>query len=148
MTTEFHTANSKTTPIAAGVQTTRQQHIGVKEAARLLGVSRSAVYRMDRVHGSIRFLSTKRPITIDSESVETYLASSRPVEPEPETNAADLAGAGAHELKGLQADQDQAAEVPNTELTPSAPTLRSSGQRELTMPRQERASFLMYMTTV
>src|SRR5208283_1108367 len=58
--------------------------VNVREAAKRLRLSTSAVYRLDREHGPIHFLSTTRPIAIDLVSLETQVANIKSIELEPE----------------------------------------------------------------
>jgi excisionase family DNA binding protein len=49
----------------------------VREAAKLLSKSKSTVYRMDREHGSIRFVRRGWRVLIDAASIDAYLTGKR-----------------------------------------------------------------------
>jgi len=66
------TKKSTTTPLpTVAAQCLRPLSVNVREAAKQLRVSASTVYRLDRKNGPIRFISAKRPITIDQGSLES-----------------------------------------------------------------------------
>jgi len=74
-------------PQAADAQSARPFLINVREAAKQLQISTSTVYRLDRVNGPLRFISAKRPITIDQGSVEASLAKTKGIGSEPGVQA-------------------------------------------------------------
>ncbi|HUY86653.1 MAG TPA: helix-turn-helix domain-containing protein, partial [Acidimicrobiales bacterium] len=84
MTNESGTASSTSILQAVDAQRALSLGIKVREAAKRLRVSISTVYRLDREHGPIRFLSKTRPITIDPVSLENHGAITKSIELGPE----------------------------------------------------------------
>jgi hypothetical protein len=77
MTTKLGKINSKSILNAAAAQSTRSTVITAKQAAQRLGVSRSTIYRVDRVRGPFQFIIDGRRIFIDLTSFASHLADIR-----------------------------------------------------------------------
>lgn len=124
MTTVIHSATATgASTQSAAVASHPEEFISVKEAARLLGKSRSSVYRLNRGEGPLIFTRRGRNVLILAASFESYLAARKVSEP---------------------------ASVPRnskpaTGQAPVNATSHGSGQRELTLPWRDRpiiATFL------
>jgi len=129
-------------------QCSKPNLITVKDAARRLGVSKSTVYRFDRDNGPLRFVVDGRPILIENDSFETYLANIHRPETEP----------GSPEDEGLcdcpQEEQPDRTtpimgEKPLEASTDTPPCdvprpISSSGQRDHIVPRSYAPGLLYY----
>jgi excisionase family DNA binding protein len=123
--------------------------VDVKNAARLLGVSKSTIYRMDRKHGLFRFVSEGRRIFIDAASFELHMAQTRVVHKEAEPqNFEDPVHCQQEEKSASERLQqiEMQAEVPNTtQLITPAPPSRSGGQRGLIFREWHTPKFGCYL---
>jgi DNA-binding MurR/RpiR family transcriptional regulator len=148
MTKQSSKTNSTSILQTADAQSARPIHINVKAAAKRLGVSTSTVYRLDREHGPIRFLSTKRPIAVDLVSLETHLTHTGGIELEPDFHLDEERSLSTHKEKVEQIHSD-AREVPVV-ATPSAPTSDPAslvtwcGPREPFIPRRGGPFVIFY----
>ena len=124
----------------------RSNLITVKDAARRLGVSRSAVYRIDRNDGPFRFVVDGRRIFIENASFETFLANTGRNGTEPDT-AADDVTCDCPQEEQPERTPSQVDAMPVEPPRPSPfrdvpHTLSSTGQRENILPRRHAAGFL------
>jgi len=143
------TKTSTNHPSLAGAQSNRPLAITVKEAAMTLHISASAIYRLDRFHGPIQFISTVRPIRLDKDSLEAHLAASGPIELKPNlkaSNTSKLIPASADtDPVGADLTSVPAAEIVTQPIPQRAPATKR-GPRESMMPKPFHGSFLMYMS--
>ena len=152
MTKESITASSTSSPQASDAQRVFPLAVNVREAAKRLGVSRSAVYRLDREHGPIRFLSVKRPIAIDLASLEAQVANANSIEREPELTTDGLPCPCPHEAQAEQTEWGTSEMSMDT--AQSAPPMRpmspssSCGQRDLRLIRRNGAAVITYLTYI
>jgi hypothetical protein len=122
---------------ALNAETQNRQYppINVRQAAQMLGVSKSTIYRTDREHGPFRFVLDGRRIFIDFASFENYLAtitgsrSSALRESEQSIRTEQQLAAGADTESPVTEPTIETCET--TKSTTSIPASRSSGQREL-----------------
>ena len=124
--------------------------ITVKDAARRLGVSKSTVYRFDRDNGPLRFVVDGRPILIENDSFETYLANIRRCETEL-GSPADEAPRDCPQEEQPERTNSQMGEIrleaPTHILPSDAPRpTSSSGQREDILPRRQALAMFCYQS--
>ena len=133
-----------------GSQGSQPNLITVKDAARRLGVSKSTVYRFDREDGPFRFIVNGRPIFIENDSFETYLANTGRNRAEPDTAADDVPPDCPQEEQPERTDSRTDAmpvDPPRPSPFRDVPhAISSSGQRENILPRRNVAGFLYYQT--
>lgn len=135
-----------------GSQGSQPNLITVKDAARRLGVSKSTVYRFDREDGPFRFIVNGRPIFIENDSFETYLANTGRNRAELDTAADDVLPEGPQEDQPEQSDP-RMGEMPSMASTPTPPvdvarSISSSGQRENILPRRDALAMFFYQSLI
>jgi hypothetical protein len=152
MTKESSNAISTSILQAGEAQRAIPSSIDVKGAAKRLGVSTSTVYRLDREHGPIRFLSTMRPITIDFRSLETHVANIKSIERDPEL-VSDVVPCSCPYEEHAENTEPRTNEVLAEPTHPPAstrscyPSLRC-GQRELALTKRDGAAFIGYFSYI
>jgi len=113
----------------------QSQLVSIKEAAQRLRVSRSTAYRIDRINGPFRFVTSGRRIFIDLKSFDDYLGANTPSEavpiPEPEKRQSHMDIEPARDDLKIQVPAP--AQLPKVNLPP-----KSCGQRELILSGRER----------
>ena len=111
----------------------------VKEAAQKLGVSRSAIYRIDRQHGPFRIIKSNRRVFIDAQDLARYLTARDPAaDPENDTPSEPM------DTAPLTSEREQEIAVNsvpgNIHAKPAAPVGRGAAgngaQRELPIPER------------
>jgi hypothetical protein len=126
--------------------------INVRGAAKRLGVSISAVYRLDREHGPICFLSATRPITIDLASLETHVANTKSIELEPVlvTDMVPCSCPYEDQAEEIESGTSELLAEPVLPAAPShlSPPSSSCGQRELGLIRRDGAAVITYLSYI
>jgi len=126
------------------------RRIGVQEAARRLGVSKSTIYRIARTDGPFRFQTDGWRVFIDLTSFEAYLSKKGAVGAPPNKQANEEICQRGDQGESEETDAAPISVEPTASLL--APAIQSDrplkycGQRELLMPRRDQALFLVYMT--
>lgn len=137
MNKELGKVNSRNVLKTVGVKSARPTVITVNQAAQRLGVSRSTVYRINRVCGPFLFIVDGRRIFIDVSSFELHLASIIGVHADDDSPRAESIRQilqPANEPKAESQVHESPIEMSET-AGPGAslPASTSCGQRELIM---------------